>query len=91
LFPLQAPPAKSPRGRPTAKNGKADDDDNEEDDEEDGGDDDDGSDFDPGSEEDKKKKKVLVLFFLISLSSGLASNDRILQFLRVSIQTATYL
>ena len=57
---LQAsPPAKSPRGRPPAKNGKADDDDDEEDEEEDG-DDDDGSDFDPGSEEDNKKKRVSV-------------------------------
>ena len=55
---LQAsPPAKSPRGRPPAKNGKADDDDDEEDEDEDG-DDDDGSDFDPGSEEDNKKKRV---------------------------------
>ena len=59
---LQAPtPAKSARGRPPAKNGKADDDDDEEEDEEDDGDDDDGSDFDPGSEEETKKKKVNFL------------------------------
>ena len=59
---FQAPtPAKSARGRPPAKNGKADDVDDEEEDEEDDGDDDDGSDFDPGSEEETKKKKVNFL------------------------------